>query len=885
MPPLVPFLFPALAAGSIGAAVAGMALNLVGSLIVAKVTQRPTVKAETQAYGAKWGGINVSSRGAAVPRDLLYGRTRAGGTIVYMATSGFYNQYLHLVVALSSCRVKSIGAVYFGSKMAVDADGTPQDVWAGRGTAADELPDLWFHDGEANLISIQKRLGTVDQSAFAGLIDASNGGWFMERPPPEWTSAHRLQGVACVYLRLTYAPSSFPQGLPDISFDVEGCDEVVDPRTGATVYSTNPALCLAHFMAHPQFGFGTAIGAADGLNTAALIEAANICDEAVALRSGGAETRYTLNGAVSLAQDPMTTTREMLSAMAGTMADISGQFHIHAGAYRLPVMDLGLGDARGPLRITTRLSMADNFNAVRGKFISPANDWQPDDFPPYQSAVYLAEDNNERIWRDIELPFTNSASMAQRLAKIELERARRQISLPFPAQLPAWAVPVGETVTLTHALRGWASKPFVVVRSNLQLETVDGPALATELTLQETSPLIYDWSASEEKIYAAAPRSNLPSAFDPPPAPAVTSAVESLYTTREGAGVKAQLRLEWSASDATAVRYRLQGRRAGDWENIVTTSGLSAIIPDIAPGNWQFRVVAISAMGVQSDWSETRDQVVMGLGAVPTALRDVSGASLGGLILLRWAPPDDLDVIYGGSILVRHSSSAAPAWENSSSVETVAGRASNVATELMAGTYLLRACDSTGNVGPVSSVYTDGIQALPYATTGMLQEDDEFSGSKSGTAAVDGALMLDSPSDIWAGDDIWAVPDIWTSGEVVLSGIYEFAAGFNFGAVKTVRLQRVVEFYSLALNTDIWAGSDIWTIPDVWGSAEGGDVSVEIATTQTDPSSSATWSEWRRLGAAEITAWGIKARAILSTGQSTVSPAVTKLRVISQEVV
>lgn len=414
----------------------------------------------------------------------------------------------------------------------------------------------------------------------------------------DWTNAHRLQGVTCVYLRLTYAPSSFLQGLPEISFDVEGCDEVVDPRTGAVGYSTNPALCLAHFMSHPQFGFGTAIGAADGLNSAALIEAANICDETVALQSGGTEPRYTLNGAVSLAQDPMTTTREMLSAMAGTMADISGQFHIHAGAYRLPVMDLGLGDARGPLRITTRLSMADNFNAVRGKFISPDNDWQPDDFPPYQSAVYLAEDNGERIWRDIELPYTQSTSMAQRLAKIELERARRQISLPFPAQLPAWAVPVGETVTLTHSLRGWTNKPFVVVRSNLQLETADAPALATELTLQETSPLIYDWSASEEQIYAAAPRSNLPSAFDPPPAPAVTNTVESLYSTREGAGVKAQLRVEWSASDATASRYRLQGRRAGAWENIVTTSGLSAIIPDIAPGLWQFRVAAITSLGV-----------------------------------------------------------------------------------------------------------------------------------------------------------------------------------------------------------------------------------------------------------------------------------------------
>jgi hypothetical protein len=73
--------------------------------------------------------------------------------------------------------------------------------------------------------------------------------------------------------------------------------------------------------------------------------------------------------------------------------------------------------------------MSSNFNGVRGQFVSPENDWQPDDFPAYASDVYLAEDGGERKWRDISLPFTISAAMAQRLAKIELERARRQMTV------------------------------------------------------------------------------------------------------------------------------------------------------------------------------------------------------------------------------------------------------------------------------------------------------------------------------------------------------------------------------------------------------------------------------------------------------------------------
>jgi transposase len=187
----------------------------------------------------------------------------------------------------------------------------------------------------------------------------------------------------------------------------------------------------------------------------ALIEAANICDERVSLAGGGTggsidtEPRYSCNGVVSLSETPKTIIEAMLTAMAGRCIWQAGTWRIMAGGYRIPSLTLGPDHIReGGLQLTTRMSRAANFNAVRGQFVSPENDWQPDDFPAYSSEVYRLEDGGETVWRDLSLPFTISASMAQRLARIELERARRQMRLRLDGKLSAWAAGVGETVRL-----------------------------------------------------------------------------------------------------------------------------------------------------------------------------------------------------------------------------------------------------------------------------------------------------------------------------------------------------------------------------------------------------------------------------------------------------
>jgi len=240
-----------------------------------------------------------------------------------------------------------------------------------------------------------------------------------------------------------------------------------------------------------------------------------------------------------------------------------GTWRIHAGAYRVPEVTLTADDVRaGGLVLATRVSQSANFNAVRGQFVSPENDWQPDDFPAYASDVYLAEDGGERKWRDLSLPFTISAAMAQRLAKIELERARRQMTVKLAGKLAAWRAGVGETVMLSYARWGFAAKPFEVQGVSLDLTASgDGALLLPELILRETSPLVYDWQATEEAIYAAAPRTSLPGPADVP-SPGTPHLAEEMYETRGGTGVRTLIKAAWTEAPSDFVReYQIQLKR------------------------------------------------------------------------------------------------------------------------------------------------------------------------------------------------------------------------------------------------------------------------------------------------------------------------------------
>ena len=849
----------AIAAGGITAAFAAgglisFAANFGASMLLSGAAQammpKPSVgQIELQAR-------TVTVREPVMPRQMVYGRTRKGGVITFLHSTGEKDKDLHLVVVLAAHRVKSIGAIYFEGEMAINASGTPLGRWAGK-------------------LAVEKRLGGADQPAFGGLIAAA---------PNLWTPAHRLAGCAAIYLRLSYDPDAFPGGIPNITVDLEGKDDIFDPRTGARGYSENAALCVADYMAHTIYGIGAGIGAADGIESGSLIEAANICDEQIPLSGGGSEPRYSCNGVVSLSETPKTIIEAMLTAMAGRCIWQAGQWHMRAGAYRIPTEILTSDDVReGGIALTTRQSRSANFNAVRGQFVSPENDWQPDDFPAYASETYRREDGGEQVWRDIALPFTIAASAAQRLAKIELERNRRQQMLKISGKLKAWRVGAGETAFFKYDRWGFGGaampdgKPFEVQSVRLDLTQIgNGARIAPELVLRETSPLVYDWDASEAQIYAAAPRTTLPSAFDIAP-PGAPQGEEELYVTRDGSAVKVLLRVRWTEAQSGFVEsYQFEARRdGGEWQDYGRTTGTLMELRDIAPGQWDFRVKAVSVLGVSSLWREGTREVV-GLTAPPAALEGLTIQSAGGLAVLKWQRAVDVDVRVGGSVIIRHSKDVTASWANSTLMDRVSGGEAIAVVPLKPGAYLLRAEDSEGRIGPVSTVTTKGVQILSFAQLNTLAADPLFLGPKTGLLAAAGTLKLETGTDA-------------TGSPVVLAreGLYQFGTRLDFGTLKRVRLRSDILVGASALSDYI---DDRMTPIDAWADFDGSegadiDVVLEIRETDDDPAgTNPLWGSWGRIDNSEIEARAVEARAWLRTNDPAFTPIVSELRLIADEV-
>lgn len=91
--------------------------------------------------------------------------------------------------------------------------------------------------------------------------------------------------MAYIYVRLTFDPEVFPVGLPNISATVVGRNDIIDGRDDSTGYTTNVALCQAHYLSlNPE---GPKFDLANDLDQDEWDAAANVCDEQVDLIAAG----------------------------------------------------------------------------------------------------------------------------------------------------------------------------------------------------------------------------------------------------------------------------------------------------------------------------------------------------------------------------------------------------------------------------------------------------------------------------------------------------------------------------------------------------------------------------------------------------------------------
>jgi hypothetical protein len=444
-----------------------------------------------------------------------------------------------------------------------------------------------------------------------------------------WTAAHKNLGKASIYIAFYYDSTVFANGLPQMSFVVSGKADIYDPRLGdvgnaaAHVYTTNAALIIADYLTNKTWGYGLSYGT--DVPLAQLIAAANICDETVALAAGGTEPRYTINMTFNLSRGRGAVLQDMLAACAGRITIQSGQYVIVPGAWVGPSVSLTQSNLIGPVEYKPIMAIRDVCNGVKGTYASPVTNWQSADIPPYAEDVlhryasdrWLTADGGVRLWKDVSFPATTSAATAQRLAKIELERTRREGRLTLHCDMSAYPAVALDIVEFSYPRYGWTNKTFEVLSSTLVMQTDPNggaPRLGVDLDLAEADSTVYDWSTTEELTPAdtASPAIANGNFLTGPQFLELESGPATTYTGADGVHIPRILAAWLTAPDATIQSggtIQVEYQKVGDvlWTPCGGVSGAQtqAYISGVVSGSqYNVQVQGVTATGIQSGWAQ-----------------------------------------------------------------------------------------------------------------------------------------------------------------------------------------------------------------------------------------------------------------------------------------
>jgi len=831
-----------LAYGAIAGAIAGA---LAGAVVSSVVTGALVDEPDQPDFGAgsTAAGMLVNKNANDAPIPIVYGQRKVGGTRVLMEISGTENEYLHIVLAVAEGEINSFENVYLNDVLSTDSRFT-------------------------GFLDVYTHTGSDTQAADSNLVTAISN----------WTNNHQLKGTAYLYVKLKYDADAFASGLPTITSDVKGV-KVYDPRTSTTAWSDNPVLCIRDYLTNTRYGRGIDTSLIDDTTFNA---AANYCDELVAI-GVGSKKRYTCNGVVDTSNGSMDILKKLLTSCRGFLIFSGGKYKLVIDKPETAAFTFSEDNIIGAWSISLG-NKNTQFNRMRANFFNPDRNWQPD-ISIIDSPILRIKDNGLLLEKTIDLPFTSDIDRAKMITTINLNQSRQQIMCEFTSTIEGLRTEVGDVVYINHKTTGWdtlnsnAGKLFRVMRITLQNDD------EVRILAMEYDATAYDFGI----ILAtdATPNTNLPDTSTVV-LPTALSTSEALYSTIGGAGVKVRVTIDWTASKDIFVReYEVEWRKNGTttYTHLTTTRNTTARLDDADPDVYDFRVRAVNSMGVSSDWVTLNNVTVAGLTAPPVDVDNLSLISLNNNAHISWDLATDLDVRVGGKVRFRHSNLTSGAtWESSTDIgAAVAGHSTTAVLPLLAGTYMAKFVDSTGNtsVSASSFVSTTVPNIVNMNAVATSTQEPSFTGTKTNMVAVDNVLkfeadtLLDSVTDLM---DDWELLD--AIGGLDTSGSYEFDTYLDLGAVYTSRATANIAFTAFVIGDLL---DDRTVLMDTWTDFENApsDVTLNlyIATTNDDPSGTPTWSSWAKFTVADYSARAYKFKVEASSTNADHQINITELSV------
>jgi hypothetical protein len=270
----------------------------------------------------------------------------------------------------------------------------------------------------------------------------------------------------------------------------------------------------------------------------------------------------------------------------------------------------------GPVSVSTRGSSGDLYNVVKSIFVDSTAKYEAMESPVYEDATYLAADtpsgessaNYKRIL-EMQLPFTSTNTMAQRLHTIGLIRQRQTGSISILTTVEYLKLQPCDWVRVTNTRLGYDEKTFEVVSTTLEFLENDGSIFAaTRLNLQEIDDTVYDYDAADYLTPIAdgsnpaggskaieAPQNLALAQINAQEGTTSKISVQVSWTNRDDdaiQGVEIQYRLSTDAADA----YKAAGQAGRGLSNVVFAG---AVVGD----QYYVRVRHFSFDNVVSGWT------------------------------------------------------------------------------------------------------------------------------------------------------------------------------------------------------------------------------------------------------------------------------------------
>jgi len=301
----------------------------------------------------------------------------------------------------------------------------------------------------------------------------------------DWRSSMIGSGLSFIRISLRYDSEVFPAGIPDAKFIVRGRTDIYDPRTGNSGYSENCALIALWYLR-------TVLGVPDDeLVLESFIDAANICTETVASPGGGGSPRYTMGAVIADDERRGDVIAKIEAACGGKISRVGGRWMMRVGAYYGPAdytitEDMVIGTVSGSVEVDNDSAV----NTITGTFVDPSSSWAETDYPPVQSAAWLAEDGEE-LSESLDLKYVTNAYQAQRLADIALRLRRTGGGLKLPLNFNGYNCRPGRVVTVNLPTLNITGE-FIVTDWSM------GAQDACAVTLDPYGPEIYNDEAGRE---------------------------------------------------------------------------------------------------------------------------------------------------------------------------------------------------------------------------------------------------------------------------------------------------------------------------------------------------------------------------------------------------